>query len=111
MLLQKILNLIHIPNYLLNFSNSASLKLSEAYIYASSITYSYFRKLQNKFYTQFSFISYNPYMFPKYYSNSVKHSDFRRCICFKYIILYRVFDNDVDILNIFHYRSNYKKIV
>lgn len=71
-MLQEILNHIHIPNYLLNFSNTASFKLSEAYLYALNISYSYFNKVQSKFYTQFSFISYNPYMFPKYYSNSKK---------------------------------------
>ena len=111
MLLLKILNRIHIPNYLLHFSNAVSFKLSEAYIYALNISNSYFKKVQNKFYTQFSFISYNPYMYPKYYSNSKKYSYCRKCFCFKYIILYRIYENSVEVLNIFHYRSNYKKVV
>ena len=105
MLLLKILNRIHIPNYLLHFSNTASFKLSEAYIYALNISYSYFKKVQNKFYTQFSFISYNPYMYSK------KYSYCRKCFCFKYIILYRIYESSVEILNIFHYRNNYKKVV
>lgn len=111
MLLLKILNRIHIPNYLLNFSNTATFKLHEAYIYALNISYSYYKKIQNKFYTQFSFISYNPYMYPEYYSNSENNTNYRKCFCFKYIILYRIYENSVEILNIFHYRSNYKKVV
>ena len=111
MLLQKILSPIHIPNYLLHFSNTASLKLNEAYIYALNISHSYFKKVQSKFYTQFSFISYNPYMFPKYISNSKKYENCRKSFFFKYIVVYRIFDNHVRILDIFHYRSNYNKVV
>lgn len=111
MLLLKIQNHILIPNYLLNFTTTTSLKLKDAYDYASNISYLYLKKIQGKFYTQFSLISYNPYMFPKYYSNSKKHSNYRKCICFKYVIIYRIYDNYVDILDIFHYKSNYSKIM
>ena len=62
-----------IPNYLLDFTNTASLKLDEAYVYALQISTLYFKKVQGKFYTQFSLISYNPYMFPKYLSNFKKY--------------------------------------
>lgn len=102
------MKIILIPNYLLNFTDTASFKLEEAYNYALNISYSYFKKVQNKFYTQFSSISYNPYMFPIYYSNSKKYEICRKCFFFKYIFLYKVYENCVDILDIFHYRSNYK---
>ena len=96
-----------IPNYLLDFTNTASLKLDETYIYALNISNLYLKKVQGKFYTQFSLISYNPYMFPKYLSDFKKYKDCRKCFFFKYIIIYRIVNNRVRILNIFHYRSNY----
>ena len=109
MLLQKILKHIRIPNYLLNFTDNASLKLYEAYTYSINISHSYFKKVQKNFYTQFSFISYNPYMFPKHFSNSKKYKDCRKCFFFKYIIIYQILDDCVRILDIFHYKSNYLK--
>jgi len=110
-LLQKTLNHILIPNYLLIFSDAASLKLKEAYVYALNISDSYFKKVKGKFYTQFSLISYNPYMFPKHISNSKKYMGYRKSFFFKYIVLYKVFDDYVKILNIYHSKSNYSKVV
>ena len=72
-MLQKILIHILIPNYLLNFTDKAASKLNEAYVYALKISNLYLKKIQGKFYTQFSLISYNPYMFPKYLSDFKKY--------------------------------------
>ena len=93
------------------FTIDSKLKLQQFLNYNMNISFSYYKKTKNKFYTQFSFISYNPYMFPEYISNSKKYKNCRKSFFFKYIVIYRIFDNHVRVLDIFHYRSNYKKVV
>ena len=105
------MKIIPIPNYLLNFSYESQLKLANFFAYSMSISSSYYLKTKDNFYKLFSSISYNPYMHPAYYSTSKKYKNCRKCFFFKYIVLYKVYENCVDILNIFHYRSNYSKVV
>ena len=110
-MLQKILHLILIPNYYIILSKTAKLKLKNFFAYSRNISLSYYLKTKEKFYTQFSYISYNPYMFPKHISNSKKYMGYRKSFFFKYIVLYKVFDDYVKILNIYHSKSNYSKVV
>ena len=102
---------ILIPNYHIIFTKDSKLKLKQFLNFSMNISFSYYQKTKDKFYTQFSFISYNPYMFPEYISNSKKYKNCRKSFFFKYIVIYRIFDNHIRILDIFHYRSNYKKVV
>jgi len=81
------------------------------FAYSRNISLSYYLKTKEKFYTQFSYISYNPYMFPKHISNSKKYMGYRKSFFFKYIVLYKIFDDYVKILNIYHSKSNYSKVV
>ena len=108
MLLQKFQRIIHIPNYYIIFSNEIQTKLTSYLDYCMNISYSYYLKTKEKFYAQFSYISYNPYMYPKYISNSKKYMNCRKSFYFKYIVIYRIFDNHVKILDIFHSKNNYK---
>ena len=110
MLLQKNLKTILIPNYYIIFSDEIKQKLTSFLDYCMNISYSYYLKTKEKFYTQFSYISYNPYMYPKYISNSNKYKDCRKSFYFKYIVIYRILGNNVKILNIFHSKNNYKKL-
>ena len=104
---QKILRIIRIPNYHITFTNNANLKIAYFFAYSLNISYSYYLKTKSKFFTQFSYISYNPYMYPKYYSNEIGFENCRKCPFFKYIILYRIYEKDVEILDIRHSKSNY----
>lgn len=108
MLLQKILRIIRIPNYYVILSKKAKLELKNFFAYSRNISISYYLKTKEKFYTHFSYISYNPYMYPKYISNSKKYKDCRKSFYFKYIVIYRILDNHVRILDIFHSKNNYK---
>ena len=101
------MKIIHIPNYYIIFTKDSKLKLQQFLNYSMNISFSYYQKTKNKFYDHFSLISYNPYMFPKYLSDFKKYKDCRKCFFFKYIIIYRIVNNHVRILDIFHYRSNY----
>lgn len=102
------MKIILIPNYYIIFAKDSKLKLQHFLNYSMNISFSYYKKTKDKFYNQFSLISYNPYIFPKYISGSRKYKDCRKCFFFKYIIIYRILNNSVRILDIFHYRSNYK---
>ena len=110
-MLQKILHLILIPNYYIILFKTAKLKLESFFAYSRNISLSYYLKTKEKFYTQFSYISYNPYMYPKYFSNSEKDVDYRKSFFFKYIVLYKIFYDHVKILNIYHSKSNYSRVV
>ena len=101
------MKIILIPNYYLTLSDIAQLKLRIFYDDCIHISFSYYLKAKNNFYKQLSFISYNPYMFPKYSSQSKKYINCRRTFFLKYVILYKVYDHYVEILDIFHSRSNY----
>jgi len=100
---------IHIPNYLIKFSSNSSIDLETIHTYSISISNSYYKKIHDKFYEKFSFISYNPYAFQKLQSKSKKFKNCRRCILAQYVIVYKIYKDYVEILNIFHSRSNYKK--
>lgn len=105
---QKNLSLTIIPNYLVRLSQNAIDDLQTVYSYCLNISSSYCNKVRNKFYNQFSFISYNPYAFQKLHTKSPKFKDCRRCICSKFIILYKIQNGKrVKILNVFHSKSNY----
>jgi len=106
MLLQKILKIIRIPNYYIVLSKTAKLELKNFFAYSRNISLSYYLKTKEKFYTQFSYISYNPYMFSKHISSSKKYIDCRKCFYFKYIVIYRILNNHVRILDIFHSKNN-----
>jgi len=108
MLLQKILKIILIPNYYIILSKTAKLELNNFFAYSRNISYSYYLKTKEKFHTQLSYISYNPYMYPKYISNSKKYMDCRKSFLFKYIVIYKILDDHVKILDIFHSKNNYK---
>ena len=101
------MKIIHIPNYYIIFTKDSNSKLQQFLNYSMNISFSYYIKTKNNFYTQFSLISYNPYMFPKYFSGSKKYKDCRRCFFFKYVIIYKIINNHVKILDIFHYRNKY----
>jgi len=100
-------NITLIPNYLLNLSPNALYDLQTVYAYCHNISSSYCNKMRNKFYNQFSFISYNPFAFQRFQSKSKTFENCRRCICSKFIIIYRIYNKYVEVLNIFHSRSNY----
>ena len=104
---QKNLNIILIPNYLLNLSANAIDDLQTVYAYCYNISHSYCNRIKNNFYSKFSFISYNPYAFQKFQSKSRKFQNCRRCICSKFVIIYRIYNEYVEVLNVFHSRSNY----
>lgn len=106
----KISKITLIPNYLLIFSLNSLLNLEVIYNFCTSISSSYYRKIQLKFYNQFSFISYNPHACQKLQTKLKKFKDCRRCICSKFVIIYKIENNKkVKILNIFNSRSNYLK--
>ena len=101
------MKIILTPNYYIIYTKNSKLKLRQFLNYSMNISFSYYQKTKDKFYTHFSLISYNPYMFPKYLSNFKKYRNCRKCFFFKYLIIYRIVNNSVKILDIFHYRSNH----
>ena len=104
------MKIILIPNYRIIFTTDSKLKLKQFLNYSITISFSYYLKTKDKFYNQFSLISYNPYMFPKYFSNIKKYKNCRKSFFYKYNIIYKIINNQIKILDIFHYRSNYKKV-
>lgn len=100
---------ILIPNYKLEFSDTASLSLEIIHNYSITISNSYYKKINSKFFKQFSFISYNPYAFQKLQSKLKEFKFCRRCIYLNYVIIYRIYNNHVEILDIYHSKSNYIK--
>ena len=105
----KNLKIILIPNYLLFFSPKVDIKLKSAFSYSLNISFHYLEKFQYTFYKSLSYISYNPYLFPKFISTSIDFKNFRKCVCGKYIIIYKISKRHVEILDIFHGKSNYLK--
>ena len=60
---------IGIPRSLFYYYDGYFLK--NFFEYSRNISFAYYSKTKNTFFKQFSLISYNPYMFPKYLSNSI----------------------------------------
>ena len=104
---QKTLKIILTPNYFLNFTINAINDLELIYNYCFNISRSYYNKIRREFYNHLSLISYNPFACQKLQSNLERFKDCRRCICSNFIIVYRIYDNFVEIINIFYSKSNY----
>lgn len=90
--------------YKFAISNKADKDLAKLYLNEYNI-----KKISENILIRYENIRQMPHMYQRLYYNNKTKTDYRRTVLNKYIIIYKIFENQITILRIISQRKNYLK--
>lgn len=96
-------------NYKINFSSSCPKDLDEYVKNASKYSIQLSRKIKEEFYSKISYLQEYPRMYQTI--KIINQKEIRKIVISKYVILYSINNNIINILNVYPQKSNYINLI